>query len=159
LLRACVGKARSRPTCYNCSYQRRDALNKALRRLVQFPGSVVAIDMSRQLTLPDALFEKLEQGAAQRGLTIATLLDFISELILMPEQPTACDYQRSRRIEQLLDRYRAGPLAEQDRAELDALIDTDFQEAIARADRRIAAKQRATPAGKRVETSAKRSHQ
>jgi hypothetical protein len=96
--------------------------------------------MSRSLTLPDELFNKLTRGAAQRGLTIEGLLDFVSELVVIPEQPTQRDRDRSRCIESLLTKYRDGGLAEQDRAELDRLIDADYQEAIARADRLIAAK-------------------
>jgi hypothetical protein len=97
--------------------------------------------MSQTLSLPDGLFNKLAQGAAQRGLTIEALLAIISELVVMPAQPTARDRQRSRRIERLLARYRGGPLTEQDRADLDRLIDRDYQGAIARADRLIAAKE------------------
>ncbi len=96
--------------------------------------------MSRTLTLPDELFNKLAQGAAQRGLSIENLLDFVSELVIIPDQPSASDHERSRCIEGLLTKYHHGPLTEQDRAELDRLIDADYQEALARADRLIAAK-------------------
>jgi hypothetical protein len=101
--------------------------------------------MSRTITLPDSLFHKLAQGADQRGLTLEGLLTFLSELVVLPDRPTESDRERSRCIEQLFEKYRAGPLTEQDRAALDQLIDTDYQEAIARADRRIAA-QSARPA-------------
>jgi hypothetical protein len=96
--------------------------------------------MSRSLTLPDELFDKLAQGASQRGLTIEALLAFVSELVRLPERPTERDHERSRHIERLLARYRAGPLTEQDRADLEHLIDADYQDAIARADRLIAVK-------------------
>jgi hypothetical protein len=97
--------------------------------------------MSQSLTLPDELFAKLSLGAAQRGLTLEALLAFVSELVVLPDQPTERDRERSRRIEQLLAKFRAGALTEQDRVALDELIDTDYQEAIRRADRLIAAKQ------------------
>jgi parvulin-like peptidyl-prolyl isomerase len=96
--------------------------------------------MSQNLTLPNALFNKLAQGAAQRGMTMEALLSFLSELVIMPDRPTERDRERSRRIEQLLDKYRTGPLTEEDRATLDQLITTDYQEAVARADRLIAVK-------------------
>jgi hypothetical protein len=97
--------------------------------------------MSQTLTLPDELFDKLARGAAQRGLTMEGLLAFVSELVVMPDQPSERDRQRSRRIERLLAKYRAGSLTEQDRADLDQLIDADYREAIARADRLIAAQE------------------
>src|SRR5580765_8076250 len=88
-------------------------------------SSQEVVPMSRSLTLPDELFNKLAQGAAQRGLTVEALLAFVSELVLMPDQPTERDRERSRRVERLLAKYRAGPLTEQDRADLDRLIDVD----------------------------------
>jgi energy-coupling factor transporter ATP-binding protein EcfA2 len=97
--------------------------------------------MSQSLTLPDELFNKLAHGAAQRGLTIEALLAFVSDLVVLPDRPTAQDRQRQRRIERLLAKYQAGSLTALDRAELDRLIDADYQEANARADRLIAAKE------------------
>jgi hypothetical protein len=97
--------------------------------------------MSQSLTLPDELFNKLAHGAAQRGLTIEALLAFVSELVVLPDQPTQRDRERQRCIERLLAKYQAGPLTAKDRAELDRLIDADYQEAIARADRLIVAKE------------------
>jgi hypothetical protein len=88
--------------------------------------------------LPDELFDKLARGAAQRGLTIETLLAFVSEWVV-PNRPTGDDQERSRRIERLLAKYSAGSLKAHDRAELDNLIDADYQAAAARADRLIAA--------------------
>jgi hypothetical protein len=96
--------------------------------------------MSQTITLPDPLFHKLVRGADQRGLTVEALLAVLSELVVLPERPTKRDRERSRRIEQFFDRYRTGRLSEQDRAALDQLIDSDYQEAIAQADRRIAGK-------------------
>jgi hypothetical protein len=81
------------------------------------------------------------EGAAQWGLALEALLAFISELVARPEQPTVRDQQRSRPIERLLARYRPGSLMEEDRAEMNRLIDTDYREAIARADRLIKAKE------------------
>jgi hypothetical protein len=94
--------------------------------------------MSRSVVLPDELFDKLVRGAAHRGVTIETLLAFVSEWVAVPDRPTAEDRERSRRIERLLAKYSAGPLKESDLAELDKLIDADYQAAIARADRLIA---------------------
>ena len=101
--------------------------------------------MSQTLTVPDELYLKLTRGAAERGLTVESLLAFVSELIVLPDRPTKRDRERIRRIERLLARYRSGPLTEKDRAELDELIDADYQQANARADRLIAAKQSHQP--------------
>jgi hypothetical protein len=99
------------------------------------------LPVSQTLTLPDELIAKLSLGAAQRGLTLEALLAFVSDLVVLPDQPTERDRERSRHIERLLARFRAGALTEQDRVALDELIDTDYEEAIRRADRLIAAKQ------------------
>jgi hypothetical protein len=104
--------------------------------------------MSQNLTLPDTVFDKLAQGAAQRGMTMPQLLAFLLESVSLPERPTARDRRRSRRIEQLLDRYRTRPLSEQERETLGQLIDTDYQEALARSDRLIAAKKSRPSAGR-----------
>jgi hypothetical protein len=98
--------------------------------------------MSQTLTLPDELYVKLAHGAEQRGLTIEALLAFVSEAVVTPGHATERDQKRRRRIEGLLAKHRAGPLPQKDRAELGALIDADYREAIARADRLIAAKRR-----------------
>jgi hypothetical protein len=98
--------------------------------------------------LPDELVDKLARGAAQRGLTLETLLAFVSEWIAVPEHPTADDRERSRRIERLLAKYSAGSLKERDRAELDSLIDVDYQAATTRADRLIAAHASQAPASR-----------
>jgi hypothetical protein len=108
--------------------------------------------MSRNLTLPDELFNKLARGAAQRDLSVEALLAFVSELVVLPDQPTAHDRKRYDRIERLFAKYRAGPLTAPDRTELDRLIDADYQEANARADRLIAAKE-ARPAASRKATA------
>jgi hypothetical protein len=96
--------------------------------------------MSQTLTLPDELYVKLAQGAAERGLTIESLLARVSELVTSPTSPTQCDRERSLLIERLFAKYDEGGLTDQDRAELDRLIDVDYQEAKVRADRLIAAK-------------------
>ncbi len=57
--------------------------------------------MSQTLTLPDELYVRLAKGAAQRGLTIESLLAFVSEIVLLPSRPTARDRQRSECIERL----------------------------------------------------------
>jgi hypothetical protein len=95
--------------------------------------------MTRSLTLPDELFNKLANGAAQRGLTLEALLTFVSDLVALPNRPTERDLERGRCIERLLAKYRNGPLTDGDRADLDRLIDADYREAVARADRIIAA--------------------
>jgi len=99
------------------------------------------LHMSQTLTLPDELYNKLTRGAADRGLTIESLLTVVSDMIVLPDRPTKRDRERTRRIERLLAKYAAGPLTERDRAELDQLIDVDYQDATARADRLIAANQ------------------
>jgi hypothetical protein len=96
--------------------------------------------MSQILNLPDDLYRKLCKGAAERGLTIEGLLTFVSELVVTPDRPTERDRKRSLRIERLFTRYCAGRLTARDRTELEELIDADYQEAGARADRLIAAK-------------------
>jgi hypothetical protein len=98
--------------------------------------------MSETLRLPGEVYQKLAQGAANRGMTIESLLEAVSELVVLPEQPRAADRRRSARIEKRLDHFRAGRLSADDRAELDGLIDADYQEATVRADRLIRAKQR-----------------
>jgi hypothetical protein len=108
--------------------------------------------MSQSLTLPDELFNKLADGAAQRGLTIEALLAFVSDLVVLPDRPTAQNRQRQRRIERLLAKYQAGPLTALDRTELDRLIDADYQEANARADRLIATKEAQPNASRRAST-------
>jgi hypothetical protein len=93
--------------------------------------------VSRSVTLPDDLFNKLAHGAAQRGLTIEGLLAFVSDIVVLPEQPGQEDRERQRLIEQLFAKYRAGPLTARDRAKLSRLIDADYRAAIARADQLI----------------------
>jgi hypothetical protein len=106
--------------------------------------------MSQTLTLPDELYVKLAQGAAERGMTIESLLARVSELVTSPTSPTQRDRERSLLIERLFAKNNEGGLTDQDRAELDRLIDVDYQEANIRADRLIAAK------GSRHEKSGKR---
>ena len=96
--------------------------------------------MSRSLTLPDELFNKLARGAAQRDVSIEALLAFVSDLVVLPDRPTSQDRERNRCIERLFAKYRTGPLTAKDRAKLDRLIDADYRDANARADRLIAAK-------------------
>ena len=96
--------------------------------------------MSQTLTLPDELYVKLAQGAAERGLTIESLLACVSDLVTPPKQPTQRDRERSLLIEQLFAKHSEGDLTDQDRAELWQLLDVDYQEANARADRLIPAK-------------------
>jgi predicted GIY-YIG superfamily endonuclease len=93
--------------------------------------------MSQILILPDELYLKLSQGAAERGLTIEELLGFVSALRAVPDRAT----ERSRRIDRLLARYGRGKINEKDCAELNHLIDADYQAASACADKLIAAKQ------------------
>src|SRR5258708_37595110 len=112
--------------------------------------------MSRSTTVADELFDKLAQGASQRGMTIESLLAFVSELAPLQKRPTERDQERRRNIERLLAKYRAGPLTVQDRADLDHLIDADYQDAIARADQLIAAKKSTKHARPRTATSATR---
>jgi hypothetical protein len=103
--------------------------------------------MNQTLQLPGEVYRKLAQGAAERGMTIDALLAAVSELVVLPAQPTEQDRQRSERIDKLLDRFRSGHLNPDDRAELDQLIDADYQSANARADLLIGAKQGRTGNG------------
>ena len=96
--------------------------------------------MSQTLTLPDELYVKLAHGAAERGLTIESLLACVSDLVTSPKQPTQRDRERSLLIKQLFAKHSEGDLTDQDRAELGQLIDVDYQAANARADRLISAK-------------------
>jgi hypothetical protein len=104
--------------------------------------------MTKTLTLSGEVYRKLARGAAARGMTIESLLAFVSELVVVPDRPTEQDRQRNDRIEKLLDRFRAGQLNAQDGAELDQLIAADYQTANLRADRLIQAKQRPAPGGR-----------
>jgi hypothetical protein len=96
--------------------------------------------MNQILELPSDVYRKLAEGAARRGMTIESLLVAVSDLVVLPDQPTDQERQRCRLIDKLLDRMRAGRLAAKDREQLDQLIDADYQAANARADRLIAAK-------------------
>jgi hypothetical protein len=98
--------------------------------------------MTQTLELPCDVYRKLAQGAAERGMTIESLLTVVSELVILPEQPKQHDRQRCKRIDKLLDQFREGPLDAKARAELDRLIEGDYQAANARADQVISAKQR-----------------
>lgn len=104
--------------------------------------------MSQTLTLPGDIYSKLAQGAAERGMTIESLLAFVSELVVVPDRPTEQDQQRFDRMDRLFDRYRTGQLSAEDGAELDQLIAADYRAANERADRLIAAKSRTARTGK-----------
>jgi hypothetical protein len=95
--------------------------------------------MSQTLVLPDDVYEKVTQSAAKRGLTVEAWLKLVSEAA--QRSPTAQrDRQRGRDIERLLDKCRAEKATDDDRAELDRLIDEEYRAAVGRADARIAAK-------------------
>jgi hypothetical protein len=98
--------------------------------------------MTQTLSLSVELYRKLAQGAAERGMTIESLLAVVSNLVAVPSGPTPQDRRRSRRIETLLERSRNGKLTVEDRRDLDALIEADYQAATALADELIRAKQR-----------------
>ena len=97
--------------------------------------------MTQTLTLPSEVYRKLAKGAAERGMTIESLLTAVSELITLPNQPTERDRERSECIEELLERFRSGQLNTQDRKKLDDLIKVDYEAANARAEQLISAKQ------------------
>src|SRR5947209_13051604 len=103
--------------------------------------------MTETLTLPADVYRKLAQGAAERGMTIESLLIAVSELVATPDQPKERDRQRRQRIERLFERFRAGRLNAADREELNHLIGADYQEANARADKVINAKKSRTANG------------
>jgi hypothetical protein len=111
--------------------------------------------MSHTLTLPDELYVKLAEGAAERGLTIESLLAFVSELVSQPDRRKLKDGERSRSIERLFAKYSAAGLTEQELARLDRLIGLDYDQANVRADRLISAKN--GPGSVRQEKSGKRS--
>src|ERR1043165_3946386 len=96
--------------------------------------------MSHQLTLPDELYSKLAQGAAQRGLSVESLLGVFSELVAVPRPGNAADRKRSATITRLMEKFCAGPLTRQDRAELDRLIGEDYSSANSNPDKIMAAK-------------------
>ena len=100
--------------------------------------------MPQTLTLPDELYRKLAQGAAKQGVSVESLLTFVSDLFVNPENPTPREQERSQRIEHLFGKFRQGALTEDDRVQLEHLVDLDYQEAIARADRLIAEKKSRT---------------
>jgi hypothetical protein len=100
--------------------------------------------MTQTVTLPGDVYRKLAQGAAERGMTVESLLTVVSNLMVLPTEPTPDDRNRAKRIEALLARYQAGKLTPDDRILLDQLIDADYQTANARADRLIDAKQART---------------
>ena len=110
--------------------------------------------MTQTLTLPGQVYRKLAQGAAERAMTVETLLAAISELVVLPDQPTDEDRQRSKRIENLLHRFRAGQVTAHDRRELDQLIDADYQAANARADELIRSKERRPRNGRAIDSVA-----
>lgn len=97
--------------------------------------------MSRTLTLPDDVFNKLANGAAQHDLTVEALLNLVSELLVLPERPGMQERERHRRVERLFAKYRTGSITAKDRAELEQFIDIEYREANARADRLIAQKE------------------
>jgi hypothetical protein len=103
--------------------------------------------MSQTLTLPGDIYRKLVQGAAEHGMTVESLLAAVSEMVTPPKTATEEDRRRSARIERLVERFRRGRFSADDRAELNQLIDADYQAATARADRLIRAKQRRTRSG------------
>ena len=100
--------------------------------------------MSRTLVLKNDLYDQLARGAAIRGLSVETFLERVAQAVGSSSSQTAQDRTRSRRIERLLAKYQEGPLSDAERAELDRLIDDDYQVAVERADRRIEAKLCAT---------------
>jgi hypothetical protein len=103
--------------------------------------------MNQSLTLPGDVYRKLAQAAAEHRMTIESFLTCISELVVVPNQPTPHDLEKCERIEGLLQRLRTGELGAEDRGELDRLVHEDYQAANARADQLIRAKQRRTRNG------------
>ena len=58
------------------------------------------------LNIPDELYFRLAQGAADRGLSIESLLTFVSEAMFIPDKATARDQARARVADLLLKRAR-----------------------------------------------------
>ena len=100
--------------------------------------------MSRTLVLKNDLYDQLARGAAIRGLSVETFLERVAQAVGSSGSQTAQDRTRSRRIERLLAKSQDGPLSDAERAELDRLIDEDYQVAVERADRRVEAQLRET---------------
>jgi hypothetical protein len=98
--------------------------------------------MTRTLTLSSEVYRKFAQGAAERGMTIESLLAAVSDLLVLPDMPSEVERQRQRRIESLLNSARKGQLVANDRVKLDALIAADYESENARADALIRAKDR-----------------
>jgi hypothetical protein len=113
-------------------------------------GTAEHVVMNQTLKLPGDVYRKFAQGAAERGMTVESLLEAISDLVVVPEQATEQNRNRSARIERLLNRLQAGQANAGDRAELDRLIDADYQAATERADRLISAKGRGPRNGRAV---------
>jgi len=105
-------------------------------------GPQMTDSITQAVELPAEVYRKLAQGAAERGMTIESLLTVVSELVALLEQPTELDRQRCKRIDKLLDLVRDGTLDAKVRTELDQLIESDYHAANARADQLISAKQR-----------------
>lgn len=76
------------------------------------------------------------------------LLEIVSDLVVMPRQPTDEDRQRAEDLDILLERYRAGNLIAADRQTLDHLINADYQAANLRADQMICAKEHSARSGR-----------
>ena len=90
--------------------------------------------VTQTITLPTEVHRKLAQGAAERGMTIESLLTAVSEVVATSDIATEVDRQRHERIEKLLDHFRSGQIDAGDRRELDDLIQADYRSAIARAE-------------------------
>lgn len=101
--------------------------------------------MSQTVTVSSEVYRKLAKGAAERGMTVQSLLAAVSDLIASPRRPTKSDRHRSERIEKLFDRFRAGQVTAGDREDLGRLIDADYQEANVRADRMIRVRRHLNP--------------
>jgi hypothetical protein len=96
--------------------------------------------MSQTLVLSDDVFERLARAATARGMTVRSLLRVVSNVVVPRIPATERDRRRGEKIERLFEKFREAPLDEAERAELNRLIDEEYQVAMERADSRIPAK-------------------
>jgi hypothetical protein len=95
--------------------------------------------MSQTLTLSDSVYRKLTRSAAQRGVSVESWLELLSDAAQRSASRQR-DRDRVEKIERILQKCRSGAATDQQRATLDRLVDEEYGIALERADARIAAK-------------------
>ena len=109
--------------------------------------------MSQTLVLGDDVYKKLSREAARQGVSAEALVAYMTNAVSPRTTADERDLFRGTRIELLFDKFRDGPLTVRERAELERLIDEEYEVATRRADRLIAEK----TAGKKRPTTKRRS--